>query len=141
MDRIMDKPFYEFYRDVKIVLEKMKDIHLMLIPNFNNASKYIAYIPFNFNTKKFENYYQLYMKENVLCPFIYSVETINHFINNTTENNLNNISSINDKDPFDFIQNLGKEFFELKSNHSHFTKVVKYISNFPLYIFSLMKQN
>ena len=137
IDRTTDKPFYDFYRDVKRVLATTKDIHLMSIPNFNNASKYMACIPFTFNIKKDENNdYQLYMKENALCPFIYSEETINQFINNATENNLI-ISSINDKDPFDFIQNFGKEFLDLKSNHSRFTAVMKYISNFPLYIIPL----
>lgn len=137
IDTTINKTFYDFYRDVKRITSKMKDLHFMPIPTFNNASNYIACIPFSFQIKiDKNNNYQLHMKKNFNCPFTYDDINLNEFIDTAIEQNLS-ISLINDTDPFDFIQNFGKDYLDLKNKHSRFTAIMKYISNFPLYFIPL----
>ena len=132
-----ERPFYEFYRDIKRVLSTVRDINLMPKPLINNFSKYMACLPFSFYIEADEeNDYQLYMKKNYKCPFNYTNSTINDFIDDAIYNK-RKISLINNINPFDFIQNFGKDFLKIKNEHSYFTLIMKYISNFPLYIFPL----
>ena len=129
--------YYEFYRNIKRIFAKVKDAHLNLIPIFNNAINYYACIPFSFNI----NYntddaqYYIYLKEYLGCPFSYN-EDISSFINEAIKENVP-IKSINGKDPFDFFQEFGTEFFSLKDNNSFFTAMINSASNFPLYYMPL----
>ena len=132
--------FYEFYREIKRVFAKIKDIHLNLIPHVNGTFDYYACIPFSFNINSSINNniteYYIYLKdESINCPFDYN-ENISSFINVAIQENLT-VSKIKGKDPFIFIQEFGIEFLSLKNNNSHFTAAIKYISNFPLYYLPL----
>ena len=132
-----DRPFYDFFRDIRKVFAKLKDIHL--IPNsfFNSFSTFKACIPISFYINiDNNNEYQLYIKNNFICPFKYENEKISTFINKAINDKVE-ISSINNVDPFDFIQNFGKEFLELKNEHAHFTAMMQNISYFYLYLFPL----
>ena len=131
-----ERPFYEFYRDIRRVIGKLKDVHLMPIPSFNSFDQYMACIPVSFyidiDDKK---EYQLYMKDNSFCSFIYPyTQDIERFINNAINDKIE-ISSINGEDPFNYIQNFGKEFLSLKNDHSHFTTSMQIISIFNLHLF------
>ena len=133
------KPFYEFYRDIIRVLGKMKDFHTMIFPFKNDTYYYIACIPFSFEIKPHENNtYKLYIKKSSICPFNYTDKELNAFIDDSIKEK-QNILSINGKDPFDYLQNFGKEFLSLKDDNGHFTFVTKYISLFPLYLIPLNK--
>ena len=76
------------------------------------------------------------MRQNSYCQFMYDDPNITEFINNAIQKNCV-ISLINDKDPFDFIQSFGKEFYDFKNKHAWFTTVLKYSSGFPLYFLPL----
>ena len=140
IDTSAQKPFYDFFRDIKRVFAKTKDLHLLASPSFNNLSNYVGLLPITFHIKTDENNnYQLYLKKVEIVPFIYDDETIPEFINKATEQELT-VSSINDTDPFEFIQNFGKEYFDLKNKHSRFTAVIKYISQVPLFFMPLNEE-
>ena len=131
-----DRPFYEFYRDIRRVVGKLKDVHLMPSSSFNSFDQYMACIPISFYINLDDkNEYQLYMKNNFFCPFNYNNNSdIDLFINDAINNKIE-ISSINGEDPFNYIQNFGKEFLSLKNDHSHFTASMQIISIFNLYLF------
>ena len=131
------KPYYEFYREIKRVFAKLKDYHTMIFPTKNSGELYCACIPFSFNIQLDENNkYQLYIKKDSKCPFNYTDPELNQFIDDSIKDKTF-ILSINGKDPFDYIQNFGKEYFNLKSEHAQFTAVMNYISWLPLYFFPL----
>jgi len=127
-----NKPFYNFFREIRRVIGSVKDVHLALMPLQNQALNYTACIPFSFEIKTDENNeYQINMKNSSHCNFKYNNSNITEFINNAIENKTK-ISSINNQNPFDFFQNFGTEYFGLKNDHSHFTLMIQYIPNMPL---------
>ena len=131
-----ERPFYEFYRDIRRVVGKLKDVHLMPSSSFASFDQYMACFPIYFYINLDDkNEYQLYMKNNSFCRFKYTDnQDINTFINDAINDKIE-ISSINGEDPFNFIQNFGKEFISLKNDHSHFTASIQIISLFNLYLF------
>ena len=134
IDTTKSKPFYDFIRDIKRVLGKMKDIHTFIFPIKNNFMYYGACIPFSFEIQFDENKeYQIYIKKSQSCPFNYSDSELNNFIDDAIIEK-QSILSINDKEPFDFFQNFGKEFFSLKNEHAHFTNALESISFIALFL-------
>jgi hypothetical protein len=126
------KPFYNFFRNIRRVIGSVKDVHFALMPLYNQALNYTACIPFSFEIKTDQNNeYQINMKNTSHCSFKYNNTNITDFINNAIINKTI-ISSINNQNPFDFFQNFGTEYFDLKSEHSRFTLMFQYISNIPL---------
>ena len=137
IDTSKPKPFYEFFRDIKRTIAKLKDIHIVISPSKNKTKYYYACIPFSFGIQNdTNNEYQLYIKNNPLCLFQYADQELKNFLDNSIKEKTS-ISSINGKDPFDFLQNFTTEYMNLKNDHSYFTAITKYISNLPLYIFPL----
>ena len=127
-----NKPFYEFFREIRRVIGLVKDVHLEIMSLNNQALNYTACIPFSFEIKTDENNeYQINMKNSSHCNFKYNNTNITDFINNAIENKTK-IISINNQNAFDFFQNFGKEYFDLKNEDSRFTLMFKYIPNIPL---------
>ena len=134
IDTTKSKLFYDFYRDIIRIIGKMKDIHTVVLPKKNQFLFYLACIPFSFGIKLDENKeYQIYIKKSSTCPFNYSDSELSKFIDDAA-NGKKSILSINDKEPFDFFQDFGKEFFSLKNEHARFTFILEFISKFPLYM-------
>ena len=50
-----NKPFYEFFREIRRVIGSVKDVHLAIMPLNNQALNYTACIPFSFEIKTDEN--------------------------------------------------------------------------------------
>ena len=116
-------------------LGKLRDLHLSIVAY--DGWEYVAfansyiYFPFSYIIKKdSQNSPRLYIKirENVLSTYD---ENVQKFLK---ENENNPILSINNSDPFDFIQNYGNEFFACKSEHCSF--VLKY-SSYGFYLFNM----
>ena len=127
---IINRNFYEFYQDLKMILDSVKDLHFNIFaketPKLNLLYKYSASLPFNFVIKELNNEYRVYIKKN---NFLQNYDS-------TTQNFINAhfnipLKTINDQDPFDYIQNWGK-FRKTKNKHSQFTRILKHISNFYL---------
>ena len=132
IDSSKPKPFYEFFRDIKRKIAKLKDVHIIISPSLNKTKYYYACIPFSFEIQNdTNNEYQLYIKNNPMCFFQYNEEKLKSFLDNSIKENIS-ISSINGKNPFDFLQNFTTEYYNLKNEHSYFTLIIKYISNLPL---------
>ena len=124
--------FYEFYQEVMTIISTLKDLHLSLYAEYTPKKipfiQYQVHLPFNFVIKQDTNEkFKLYIEIN---------DKINHFdedIKALLEKCVDSpLKSINDIDPFDFIQNFNK-FRTTKNKHAQFT----YNINFFMHIFNL----
>ena len=126
-----NRKFYEFYQDIKKILTTVKDLHFniepLTTPKKYDFSKYYAFLPFDFEIKYYNKEYRIFIaKDNSLLKE-YDKDS-QDFINN----HLNiPLKSINNIDPFDYIQNWSK-FRATKNPHSQFTNIIKAVSYFRL---------
>ena len=128
--------FYEFYQEVMKILTATKDIHLTLYsyktPNGIPFTQYQVLLPFNYVIKKDNNNdeeeeFKVYIEANDNIKY-YS-ESDQKFIKDHIKIPL---KSINDMDPFDYIQNWSK-FRATKNVHAQFTYAINFaISHFSL---------
>ena len=130
------RPFYEFYREYKRTLNKIKDIQLLVLPenltlehSYIEFSKYAVCLPFRFRMEYDENKnIKLFIKDFPSCSEYYD-HSVKDFI--ASHENIS-LVSINDTDPFDFIQNFGKEFYDMKNPHARFSLMLRNIHIFYL---------
>ena len=115
--------FYEFYQDIEKILGTVKDLHLNIINFFTDT----AVLPFNFVIKEYNNNFRIFIEKNKYYNKF--DDKIKQFI----DNHLNiPLKSINNKDPFDYIQNWSK-FNSAKNQHAEFTNIISKISGFNLF--------
>lgn len=123
--------FYEFYQEVITIITTLKDYHLNIYANRSPKGipfdQYEVNLPFNFIIKPDEN-----------KKFKLFIELNDYYKNNSErfpkelESCVNSpIKSINDMDPFDYIQTFSK-FQTVKNKHSQFTFTINVISRFHL---------
>ena len=127
LEKLIDnknKPFYEFYRDIKLTLSKTRDANLDILgeqvplsKGIYNFEDYRMCLPFRFyldyNDKKEA---KIYIKEYEFCSKYYDktvIETINKYKNISLE-------KINDTDAFEYIHNFSQEFYNLKNRDNQF---------------------
>ena len=130
------RPFYEFYREYKRTLNKIKDIQLLVLPenltlehSYIEFSKYAVCLPFQFRMEYDENKnIKLFIKDFPSCSEYYN-QSVKDFI--ASHENIS-LVSISDTDPFDFIQNFGKEFYDMKNPHARFSLMLRNIHIFYL---------
>ena len=127
-----NRKYYEFYQDIQMVLAALKDRHLRVratkTPNGIKINQYSASLPFNFIINEINSEYKIFIKKN---------DHFNKFNDKNIQNFINNhlnipIKSINNIDPFTFIQNWSK-FRGVKNKHADFTKKITEISHFNLF--------
>ena len=118
--------FYEFYQEVMSIIYTLKDYHLTLYatstPKGIPFVQYQISLPFNLIIHEDENKeFKLYIKLN---------DNIKYY-DDETKNILKNcenvpIKTINDKEPFDFVQGFSK-FESTKNVHAQFTLTLNYV--------------
>ena len=124
--------YYDFFRKIRILIDSYRDAHmsygLRIFPSY-----YAFLCPIKLTTKEPENG-TVYMT----AELAFNDET--YFKNGTDvfkiikENEGQPISSINGQSPFDFIQNFGDKFFNLKNPQATYSfKTHNYIAPFILY--------
>ena len=119
---IKKRKYYEFFRDIRKILGKMKDGHLNIIanksPNGYDLKKITMCLPFSFIVRGNSSINaQIGIKKNDDCFNYYDNKT-KDFIKEHLEVNLD---KINGKDPFDFIQNLQKDFNAIHNKNGQFS--------------------
>jgi hypothetical protein len=144
-----DKSFYSFLQEFLKVFGKIKDghtsIYLTGINDFTQKfynSSITFYFPVIFNIKNDTNGIpRMFSKPNINATF-------NKLFNNSLEvfevvnSSIDSpIKTINGKDPFDFITELGSEFIDFRNPHGSFTLKFNNINKFPLYFRPLYKEN
>ena len=125
LDNVITKKrkYYDFFRDIRRIIGKMKDGHLNIIasksPNSYDLKKITMCLPFSFIVKEISSSnYEMGIQKYDDCYKYYDNKT-QDFI----EKHLDiNIDKINGNDPFDFIQNLQIEFNAIHNKHGQFTR-------------------
>lgn len=128
--RNKNRSFYNFYQDISRLFGKLNDGHthitFMDICNSkkfldrSNPSEIISPIDLYINVSSDGNpkMFGKPHKNQTIYRYFLNNETVLKVINE----NLNvPIKAINDKDPFDYIENFGSEYFSLRNPHGTFT--------------------
>ena len=139
-----DRPFYEFYRDIKKLLSYLRDSALNIrsgkIPlkksdELINFDDYIFCLPFQFYLDYEEGKeVKMYIKEYTNCSKYYT-EEIKKEIKNHEKIVLDKINNI---DAFEYIQKFGEEFYKFKNPDSYFSFIINNIHYNNLLSFPLL---
>ena len=108
-----DRPFYEFYRDIKIALS--------FGDNTTNFGDYRQCLPFKF--------YVDYNDTKEAKLFIKEYETCSKYYDEDTKKSIKAhekiaLTEINGTNPFDYLQKFGTEFYKFKNPDSHFNLLI-----------------
>ena len=136
-----ERPLYDFYRDVKIIIDKCQDLHL----NIDLKREFSSGITLENSLLLFPLILFILDDENEvvasvlnpLFPFEESDSEINEII---TRNQGEKITSINGQDPIDYIQNFNGDFRKLKNPHAYFLRNQNSIMATPLLPFPFKKE-
>ena len=139
-----DKPFYEFYRDIRKTLsfayDSVLDIAGGIIPFDERRvifSNYHICLPFKFYLDKREkDTIQIYIKEYEKCSKYYD-ENIRTFIKAHESITL---EKINEENPFNYIQKFGNDFYKFKNPDSYFNFILERINDFYLTYIPLLPE-
>ena len=133
------RKFYEFYREMREILGSVRDLHFRIFggstPSGIKLNQITACLPFKFYVEKDEkdDKVKMYVKYYEECGAFFS-EKERDFVKEKSDNKTA-LKSINNEDPFDYIQKWGRIYRGNKSPHAHFTlmKTVIYAFYIRLY--------
>ena len=119
-----DRKFYDFYQEIRKDLAAPRNLQLRIYGLFSTKNTKISYmtacLPFSFYVDKdSNNKTKLYIKYFDDCAQFFSEEIRN--IAREKADNIIALEKINNKDPFEYIQEWGRIYQGLKSPHGHFT--------------------
>ena len=132
-----NRKYYELYQEIESILGTTKDLHFSILSYETNNKvqfgQYMVKLPFKFIIKKYgeNNDTRLFITKND------NIKDLDDDIKKFIDSHLDQpIKSINDLDPFDYIQNWSK-FAGCKSKHCQFSYIFHIIPSFYLYRFPL----
>ena len=125
------RPFYEFYRDIKITLGKSRDASMEILgkkvllgDEIINFEDYQICLPFRFYIDyNINNQPKIFIEEFTDCSKYYD-ESVITFIN---EHKNKPLVRINGTDPFDFIYQYASEFYNMKNRNGQFANILNFI--------------
>ena len=132
---VTNRNYYDFFRDIKRIIGKIKDGHLNIrayqSPNGYYLQETGACLPFMFKIKG-ENREdaKIYISKYDACFGMFD-ENVQSFV--TEHENEFALVKINDLDPFDYIQNISVEFDDIYNKHSTFTKNIRNAHKINIY--------
>ena len=120
-DEITEK--YDFYRELNIAFSELKDSHIILIWNLLNIEDYTIIAPIEFYTKQVDNEIKIFANCLDSDDDYFSDNGIDiaEELDLCDQNKDNPILSINNQNPFDFINNFGRQFLSTKNEHATFS--------------------
>ena len=136
-----DRKYYDFFRDIKRILGKIKDGHLNIAayisPNGYQLQLMTMCLPFQFYIEgENKNNAKLYIKRYDDC-FDYFDDYVKEFV---LEHEGKFLTQINNTDPFNFIQKINIEFSAFYNKHSTFTYNMKSAHKISIYSNPLSKE-
>ena len=139
--KVRDRKYYDFFRDIKRILGKIKDGHLniaaMTSPNGYNLQMMSMCLPFSFYIEgKSLDEAKIYIKKFDTCFEFFNSEQ-QEFIKNHEGKYL---KSINNTDPFNYIQNIQSEFNSFYNKHSTFTYSMRIAHQISIFSNPLSKE-
>ena len=123
---------YEFYRKIWSILSKLKDQHIQIKWKKLKLDEFFILGPIDFSMKEDEDgnikIFGECIEDDQLEDFNNAgdISEICQYYSDSP------IKSINDMDPFEFINNFGGNFLSTKNIHSTFSFKLKYHNNVPL---------
>ena len=122
---------YDFYREFKKVFGKLKDpsIDMEFNDDFKNLDYYEIAFPVEFYVLKNENGTKLYCRKSGKNGLFYNLNFEGNIGPIIDENKNQPIRSINELNPFEYIESLGNEFNSLKNPHSNFAYKLSIINS------------
>ena len=136
-----NRQYYEFYREIREILGKTRDLHFniysFMSPNRKILEGVSGCIPFSFMVNKdpSDNKIKVFIEYFEDCAKYYN-DDIKEYVKLKSQNKTP-LKLINGKDPFEYIQNWGRNFFSPKSPHGHFSFVKKNIYSFYFHLYPL----
>ena len=129
--------FYDFYRKLREILGTVRDLHFRIFgantPKGIKLDQITACLPFSFYVATDENNNpKMYIKYFESCGVFFSQEEKN-FIKEKSEKIA--LKYINNKDPFEYIQEWGRKYRGNKSPHAHFTLMKTLIHTFYIRLY------
>ena len=132
-----NRKYYEFYQEIEKILMTTRDLHFLIGSHKTEGgiqfSQYIAVLPFRFYIKK-------YGEKQEPRIFISKRDQIDLFDENVQKFVAEHldipIKTINDLDPFDYIQNWG-QYRGCKSQHCQFVYMMSTVTGFYIDFFPL----
>jgi len=110
---------YNFYRDIKLILNSLGDYHLNF--GINNILKNIRILePFSYRIELYNNEYRIFANLDVGEKLLSKYRNYEKIIDIIKNNTNIPILSINGKNPFDYITNFGGNIKKLKSPQASF---------------------
>ena len=110
---------YEFYRNIKFVLDSLGDQHLGFGGDIILNHLYFLE-PIKLNIRYFENKHRVFAEKITYSDYLKYFRNSEEVIEKINKNINTPIISINGKDPFDFITNFGGVFKKLKNPQATF---------------------
>ena len=129
--------FYDFYREMREILGTVRDLHFRIFgsntPKGIKLDQITACLPFSFYVSNDENNNtKMFIKYFESCGAFFSQEERNYIKERSEKIPL---KKINDKDPFDYIQEWGRKYRGNKSPHAHFTLMKTLIHSFYIRLY------
>jgi len=118
---------YEFYREIMKIISKLKDSHIQINWNFLNLDKFFIVSPVYFEMR-----YDTSGEPKIFLKCSDASDPDSDFVCPEEEYEDYFITSINDINPFDFINNFGGDFVSTKNLHGTFSFKLDYHNEVPL---------
>jgi len=141
-----DRYFYDFYRDVRIVLEKTRDGHFSFTadntPNDSYLNLHYFCIPFRykikeiFNEENIVNDTYLTIESQESCQDGYSEEIIEKIGNLEGKK----INKINNKSPYEYLDEMGLKFNSVHSPQARYIIISRSIHNMFVDMYPFKKE-
>ena len=131
-----NRKFYEFYQDIKKTISIVRDGHLDITPHETPKGikffDYGAVLPFKYVVKKHKDEIRLFIsiRENIIKNYDFYTQK---FLKSHEEIP---IKTINDKDPFDYVQNW-TDLSNTKNPHTNFVFNIEPSTEFFFYLYPL----
>ena len=124
---------YDIYREILYIMAKLKDCHIQIKWNLLNLDQFFILSPVQFIIKEFEGSPRIFVE---CLPELFEEDFDMEFSESLNEIEINSIypiKSINDNNPFDYINNFGEDFLSTKNLHSTFSYKFRNYNDLNLY--------
>ena len=127
---------YDFYSEISYSISQLKDCHIQINWNQLNLDEFFVIAPINFIIREEENgepkLYANCLSDDFLVDINLPLDFDENILEECDNNSEFSIQSINDKNPFDYINDFGSNLLSTKNEHATFSFKLQYHNDLPL---------
>ena len=127
---------YDFYSEISYSISQLKDCHIQINWNQLNLDEFFVIAPINFIIREEENgepkLYANCLSDDFLVDINLPLDFDENILEECDNNSEFSIQSINDKNPFDYINDFGSNLLSTKNEHATFSFKLQYHNDQPL---------